>query len=74
MNRASAAVANLPDMPHEGDFLADDGIRLRRYRWGESGASLAVVAERGFAPDSSSRPQATAIRFLGEPDPNPSNP
>jgi hypothetical protein len=73
MNRASTAVANQPDRPHEGDPFADDGTCLLRYRRGESGSSLAVVPHRGSAPDNCSRSQATAIRFLGQLDPNPSN-
>lgn len=61
MNRASAAVEALADAPHEADFIAEDGIRLRWYRWGEPGAAVPVVLHHGFAANSNSNWQATGI-------------
>lgn len=61
MSLASAAVETVADAPHEADFVANDGVRLRWYRWGEPGDQVPVVLHHGFAANSNSNWQATGI-------------
>lgn len=47
--------------PRSADFLSDDGIRLRWYRWGDEADPVPVVLHHGFAANSDSNWQATGV-------------
>lgn len=61
MNAAIEAARPVNDEPRSGDFISDDGLRLRWYRWGDEADPLPVVLHHGFAANSDSNWLATGI-------------